>query len=244
MMYILYFGIWVVVAQVVVAMVLWRGDASRDWQVGWGDRAKVIAAWAGALLLYVPWLIVIAQSQFSRLTGGITTAPGTFDSTLTGLHGLLALVIGGGFAMTAGLYVVGFWGSLVSDRTDVTLGLRIANPAWLAELYIVIWSLGIFVVLALINIWVGVLSARTAAFLSPAFMLVIGAGIVRLRTGVRWSLLVAYITASIFLSPLIQPRLDYDVAAEALAEYYSPCDLVVLETGWDDNAFQYELQRC
>ncbi|MEL7236098.1 MAG: hypothetical protein AAGK74_16450, partial [Chloroflexota bacterium] len=154
------------------------------------------------------------------------------------------LLIGGGFALTAGLYIIGFWGALVSDRTEVTLGLRLANPAWLGELYIVAWGIILFALLAIVNVFTGVMSTRTLAFLSPAFMLVIGAGVVRLRTGVRWSLLAGYIAASVLLAPLIQPRLDYDVTANALAEGYSPGDLVVLETVWDDNAFRYEMRRA
>ncbi|MEO0561718.1 MAG: hypothetical protein AAF125_06375, partial [Chloroflexota bacterium] len=127
--------------------------------------------------------------------------------------------------------------------TDVTLGLRLANPAWLGELYIVLWGLGLFVVLAIVNAFTGVLSARTTIFLSPALMIVVGAGIVRLRVGVRWSLLAGFVGVSLFLPPLIQPRLDYHVAAAALADRYQPGELVVLETGWDDNAFRYEIAR-
>ena len=240
MMYVLYFGIWILVVHVLVGMVLWRGDASVNWRITRADRLKLVAAWAGALVLYIPWLIVIFQQQWQLLGSGITAQPWSYNSTLPDLLALLDLLMGGGLALTAGLYVVGLWGSLVSDRTDVTLGLRLANPAWLAELFIVLWGLGLFLLMAILNNFTGLLSARTTVFLSPALMLVVGAGIVRLRIGVRWSLLAGYIGVSLFLPPLIQPRLDYHVAATALAEHYRPGDFIVLETGWDDNAFRYE----
>lgn len=243
MFYILYFAAWVVLLHVFTGLVLWRGDASREWFVTWRDRAKLVAAWGAALVLYIPWLVVIFTGQWGILTAGITAAPGTFTSSLADLFTLLGLLMGGGLALTAGLYVVGFWGSLVSDRTDVTLGLRLANPAWLGELFIVMWGMGLFVLLAVVNAWTGVLSARTTVFLSPALLIVVGAGIVRLRVGVRWSLLAGFVGVSLVLPPLIQPRLDYHVAAAALAALHQPGDLVVLETGWDDNAFRYEIRQ-
>ncbi len=243
MFYTLYFAVWVVLLHVFTGLVLWRGDSSRDWAVTWADRSKLIVAWIASLLLYTPWLVVIFTEQWSILTAGITAAPGTFTSSLADLLTLLGLLMGGGLALTAGLYVVGFWGSLVSDRTDVTLGLRMANPAWLGELFIVMWGLGLFVLLAVVNIWTGVLSARTTVFLSPALLIVVGAGIVRLRVGVRWSLLAGFVGVSLVLPPIIQPRLDYHVAAAALTAQHQAGDLVVLETGWDDNAFRYEIRR-
>ncbi len=244
MMYLLYFGVWVVLVQVFVGLVLWRGDARRNWRTSPRDKGKLVLAWVGAFVLYLPWFYVVMTRQLPILTAGITAAPGTFDSNLPGIHQLLALLMGGGFALTGGLYIVGLWGTLVSDRTDVTLGLRFSNPAWLGTLYVVLWGLGLFVLLALVNLRTGVLSTRTTVFLSPALMLVVGAGIVRLRTGVRWSLLAGYIATSLFLVPLIQPRLAYDATAARVATGYSPGDLIVLETVWDDNAFRYELRRA
>jgi hypothetical protein len=241
MFYILYFAMWVMLLHVFTGIVLWRGNAARDWMVPWREKGKLAITWAIVLVLYFPWIIVIATQQWGILTSGITAAPGTFTSSLRDLLLLSQLLLGGGLALTAGLYVIGFWGSLVSDRTDVTLGLRFANPAWLGELFIVMWGLGLFTLLALVNLWTGVLSARTTVFLSPALMLVVGAGIVRLRVGVRWSLLAGYVGVSLILPPIIQPRLDYHVTAKALASQVAPGDIVVLETGWDDNAFRYEI---
>lgn len=243
MMYIMYFGVWVVLVQVLVALVFWRGDYRINWRVGWPDKAKFLAAWAAAFVLYIPWIVVILRYQIGILGAGISAQDGTFSSSLPDLLRLLEVLMGGGLALTAGLYVVGFWGTLVSDRTDVTLGLRFANPAWLAEFYIMLWGLGLFVLLALLNIFTGALAARLTIFLSPALMAVVGAGIVRQRIGVRWSLLAGYLGVSLLLPPVITPRLDYPAAAEALAAQYRAGDLIVLETGWDDNAFRYEIRQ-
>jgi hypothetical protein len=242
--YILYFAVWVALLHALFALVLWRGDVAANWRTSNADRLKVAAAWLVAFVLYIPWLYVIATQQWAILTTGITAAPGSFTSRLPDVLALLELLMGGGLALTAGLYVVGFWGSLVSDRTEVTLGLRMANPAWLGELFIVAWGFGLFVLLVFVNNFTGVLSARTMLFTAPAWMIVVGAGIVRLRIGVRWSLLAGFVGVSLFLPPLIQPRLDYTLTADALAGVVQDGDLIVLETVWDDNAFRYEIGQA
>lgn len=245
MLYTLYFAVWIIGLQVIVGLLMWQGDHRIEWRVSWRERGTLVLAWLAAGLAYLPWVLVILDQQWGILTGGIAGAPGTFRSTPADLLRLLELLLGGGLALTFGMYIVGLWGSLVSDRTDVTLGLRFANPDWLGELFIILWGLGLFIVLALVNSATGdgVLSARTTIFLSPALMIVVGAGIVRQRVGVRWSLLAGYIVVSVWLPPLIQPRLDYSAAAHTLAAHYSPADLIVLENGWDDNAFAYELRQ-
>lgn len=241
MMYLLYFAVWVIGLHVLVGLVMWRGDYRIQWRTTPRDKFKLALTWAVALALYVPWLIVIARYQWAILTSGISGAPGTFTSNPHDVLTLMELLMGGGLALTAGLYTVGIWGSLVSDRTDVTLGLRFANPTWLGEFFVMLWGLGLFILMVIGNNFTGLLSARTTAFLSPAFMLVVGAGIVRLRVGVRWSLLAAFIAVSLWLPPIIQPRLDTTTAAETLVEQVNNGDLIILETGWDDNGFRYEL---
>ena len=81
------------------------------------------------------------------------------------------------------------------------------------------------------------------ACLARAVALVVGAGFVRLRQGARWSLLVAYLVVSAGIPPLIQPHLAYDQTADVLATHINPADLIILETGWDDNAFAYEIRQ-
>ena len=243
-MYTLYFAVWVIALQVGIGFLLWRGDARIGWRVRWKDRLGIISAWLVAGIAYLPWLYVMITVQWQWLQTGISYAPGTFHTTPTDLLQLMAQLFGGGGALTVGLYVVGAWGSLVSDRTDNTLGLRLANPAWLAELYVVMGWLVLFPLLAFVNAYgTGTLAARTTVFMTPFIALVVGAGFVRLRFGARWSLLIAYLVVSVGLPPLIQPRLAYDQTAELLATHVNPADLIILETGWDDNAFAYEIRQ-
>jgi hypothetical protein len=72
-------------------------------------------------------------------------------------------------------------------------------------------------------------------------MIPCGWGLMILPRRARWLSAGALAIASLSTHQLIQPRLDYDVAARTIAAEYSPGDIVVLETGWDDNAFRYEL---
>jgi 4-amino-4-deoxy-L-arabinose transferase-like glycosyltransferase len=244
MMYLLYYGVWLALIQAFTVLVLWRGNYLRKWRTTWVDRGKVGLAWLGALVIYAPWLFVIARQQWGLLGNGIGAAPGTFSSSATDVLRLMELLLGGGLALTLGLYIVGLWGTLVSDRTDATLGLRFANPLWLGEVYIMLAGAGGFFLLVIANNFVGVLSARTTVFLTPLLAMIVAAGVVRQRIGVRWSLLVGYLLVSLFLAPVFQPRLDSPSAAATLASQYQPGDLIVLETGWDDNAFRYAMRQA
>src|SRR5262249_4476870 len=51
----------------------------------------------------------------------------------------------------------------------------------------------------------------------------------------------ALVGVSLATNTYIQPRLESNVAAKALAAEYTPGDLVILENGWDDNAVRYEV---
>ena len=54
-------------------------------------------------------------------------------------------------------------------------------------------------------------------------------------------LVIVWLILTLALPQVIQPRLDSEAAARALATAYQPGDAVILETGWDDNAFAYEI---
>ncbi|MCA0457799.1 MAG: glycosyltransferase family 39 protein [Chloroflexi bacterium] len=56
-------------------------------------------------------------------------------------------------------------------------------------------------------------------------------------------LLGAWLLVTLASPTVIQPRIDSDTAAGIVAEDYAAGDLIVLETGWDDNAFAYQLRR-
>jgi hypothetical protein len=85
-------------------------------------------------------------------------------------------------------------------------------------------------------------SERTLSFMTPYIALTLGVGQAVLPPRLR-NVLTAVLVAWAVLTPQhVIPRLNSDLAAQAVAEGYSPGDLVVLETGFDDMAFAYEME--
>ena len=109
------------------------------------------------------------------------------------------------------------------------------------NLYLVLAGGGLFVLMIVANLWVSVVAARTLVFLTPFLMLVAGVGLARIEPRARIVFAALIVLLALTGDQVIQPRLDYDVTARTVAEGYSPGDLVLLETGWDDNPFRYEL---
>jgi 4-amino-4-deoxy-L-arabinose transferase-like glycosyltransferase len=108
-------------------------------------------------------------------------------------------------------------------------------------LYLLLAGGGLFAVMMLANLVVAVVAARTLVMLTPFIMLVCGAGLSHVDAPLRPLFAGLLVIVSLAETPVIQPRLEYDKVADALAAQVSPGDLVILETGWDDNPFQYEL---
>ncbi|MBN1678889.1 MAG: glycosyltransferase family 39 protein [Anaerolineae bacterium] len=225
MLYNLYLGLLVLGVQGVVGLLLWRGSRR--------DKAGLIAAWAGALVLYGPWLSVILSEQWRDFGPGIGGFPNSYDSTAGSLKTLSELLFGSQLALTLGLYAIGVW--TITQQRDRW------STTWTARVYLVLGGGGLYLFMFAVNPWYGVLSARTLAFLTPLLMVVCGYGLSQLNrrvAGLFAALLVLFMLAD---TQTIQPHLDSHKAAAALAEQFAPGDLVVLETGWDDNAFLYEL---
>lgn len=99
-----------------------------------------------------------------------------------------------------------------------------------------------FVLVALVNLRVGIVSERTLSFMTPYIALTLGVGLAALSPRMRNVLAVALIAWAVLTPQHIIPRLNSDLAAQAVAAGYSPGDLVVLETGFDDMAFTYEME--
>jgi len=219
MLYSLYLGVLILAVQVVVGVLLWRGDR----------RAKLglIGAWGASVMMYIPWLIVLA-GQLNILSSGIDGYPTTLNGTLAALADVLSPQT----ALIGSVVTIGVW--------QMLRGLR---RAWwrLAFVTLLLSSVGILGAMLLINSRFGVLSARTLVFLTPLFAVVGGYGLSWIAPRTRHVLATALVIALIVQPGTVQPRLDYQVTAQALAEGYTPGDLIVLETGWDDNAFRYEL---
>lgn len=228
MLYTVYLGLLVVAVQGVIGLLIWRGS--------WRDKARLVAAWIAAALLFAPWLTVLVKQYdkaYNNVSVGITDFPGSYDTTFDTLVPLSELVFSSQLALGGGLYLLGV-AALIRRRSR--------SVGWLAGAYLALAGGGLFVFMLVANLWIGLVAARTLVFLTPAVMLVAGYGLTQLEPRLQAIFGALAVIVLLATSPLIQPRLDSDRAAQAVAADYSRGDLVILETGWDDNAFKYELE--
>jgi hypothetical protein len=221
MLYTQYFGVLFLVVHILIGLLVWRGT--------WRQKAELVGVWAGVTILYIPWLVA-ASGQFASLTGGIVSVP----TSLNGLLTAAGLIFGGTVAVVlVGAYVLGAGRILWRMSYSVTL---------LAGLTIILCGIGLFGVMFLVNLRIGLLSARTLAYLGPMLMLICGHGLDTIRGRAGSLVALALVVAILLTRSIIQPRLDSDQVAQAVAVLYRPGDLIVIESGWDDNAFRYELR--
>ena len=61
---------------------------------------------------------------------------------------------------------------------------------------------------------------------------------------VSLALLMLWLLLTLAFPQIIQPRLDSGTATRSLAASFRQGDVVILETGWDDNAFAYEIAQA
>jgi hypothetical protein len=219
----LYVGVLTLAVQAFVGLILWRGTRRA--------RAGLIGAWLGAALLCLPWWeMVPEQITQVRNTAGV---PGAYRITPGNVLALADYLFGNQLALLGGLFALGVWLVVWQGQPG---GVR-----RLARVTVILAGGGLFVAMCLANARVGTLTLRTLAFLTPMLMLISGYGLSRLLQPARAVFAAAAVLALLTRAEEIQPRLNYDEVARALASQYSPGDLIVLETGFDDNAFQYEL---
>ncbi len=220
-LYTLYIGLLVVVA-LAVAVVTYPVPLKRKLALGTAGLA--------ACALYIPWLIVVAE-QAPFISRGISGFPGTIPTTLGSLPLLLSLVFGAGagWALTLGAY--GY--ALLPDARPA--------PRRCDLIALAIGGAGLFVIMFVLSLRFDLLAARTLSFLTPPLMIVSGAGLNRLgpRAGALFAL--TFVLATLSTPFVVQTRLPIDRLTALMAREASPGDLVVVETGWDDNAFAYEL---
>lgn len=247
MLYSLYIGVLTLMVQIGIGLLAWRGSIRK--------KTYLVAAWIIAVILYAPWLIALSR-QLNTLVDGIDGYATTFDGLLT----ILGILFGSQLALTAGLYLIGL-GRIISRVGVRHLALTSPPPVplpvfregegknnepgvevcWLAQMTIVLSGIGLLGLMFVGNLWIGVLSARTLVFLAPMLMLICGYGLSLLNPQIRRVFAGALIAVALVTTDFIQPRLDYHIAAQAVAADYTPGDLIILEDGWDDNAFRYEL---
>lgn len=229
LLYTQYFGLLALAAQAFVGLVLWRAPLRR--------KLDLVGAWALAALLYVPWLYVMLTQQAGILGSGIAGFPGTYAATLENLIPLGRIVFGDQLALTVALYALGAW-AVIRRSGQTNAPEQHSTTLKRASL---LGGGGLFVVTFLLSGRFDFLSARTLVFLTPLLMVVCGYGLSVIDRRTASVLAGGFVLVSLASAQVIQERLNSDDAAQTIAVQASPGDLVVLETGWDDNAFAYEL---
>jgi hypothetical protein len=246
MLYTVYLGVVMLAAMGLITLV-WRG--------AWRHRFALLGAALAGVALFTPWLVVIVRNR-ERVQSGIRGAPGTYATTWANLRILGEFVWGEQLALMLALWVFGAWvitrvwvsGAYSYTSLPVDSQPDSLSPTGLgrgsgggAGLFFILAGGGVFAGMMIANLWVAVVAARTLVFVTPFVMLVCGIGLAQIAPPARGIFTAILVGLSLVTSPVIQPRLAYDDTAESLAAEFSHGDLVILETGWDDNPFLYEL---
>jgi hypothetical protein len=226
MFYTLYLGALALAVQGAVGLLLWRGTLRQ--------KAGLVGSWLGALVLFAPWLAVMLSQQGVYLTEGIGGFPGSIESTRDNLLPVARYLFSPQMALVGGAYAI----ALALWREPLR---TLRGTAWAT---ILLGGAGLALAMWVANMWFGVLAARTLSFLTPLIALGAGAGLALLDRRAGAILGLAWLVATVADPGVIQPRLPGDQVAAAVAGGYSAGDVVVLETGWDDNAFLYEIERA
>ncbi len=259
--YVQYFGALIVLVHGVVGLFIWRGttisphpkplpheeggasrppSGSPSLPVGEGaggkggiviesPKARLLGAYGLAAILYIPWLPYV-WAQRAYLSVGLAPTPTSVDSIIAAggwLFGKEQL------ALAVALYVFGLW-HIIRQRNG--------SVRWLAQLMLAVGGIGLFLIMTIANDRLGTLQARTLVYLAPLLIIVCGYGLSLIAQGnIRNLLALALIVFALNPANYLQPRLNSHQMARAVAADYSPGDLIILENGWDDYAFRYEL---
>ncbi len=252
--YTLYFAVLPLAIQVVVGLLWdfrgWYADITRIGRSAAhsckklrNPRMWLLGAWMTTAMLYAPWLWVIATIQFPTLTSGIGNLPGTYAATLTNIPPLGELLLGTQWALLLGFAALGIWAIQRYKIRGGTPRRRV----------ILLGGLGLLVFMFILSVKFNLLSARTLVFLVPLLVVVCGYGASIIQDQNSTLLKPSYTLANVLLGAwvivtlatptVIQPRIDSDKTARIVAQDYAAGDLIVLETGWDDNAFAYQMRQ-
>lgn len=218
MMYTQYFGLFVAITQAVVVIFFSR--------LRWREQARVYSAWAVAVMLYLPWLWVIATVQWELLQTGIAGFPGTLRVMPENLLAIAQLLFGEQLAVSLSVFLFGTVFLLAQHRSVRHLQVWIAGG-------------GFLLLMLTLGIQFDILSARTLVFITPMLCVICGVGLAQVSHGGLFA--VAFAVISLAAPQVIQVRLPLHQVMDIVAPQYSQGDWVVLETGWDDNAFAYEI---
>ena len=234
--YTLYFAVLPLAVQVVVGL-MWRFGKHRNGGDPSSLKLQLIGAWIVTAILYTPWLWVIATIQFPTLTSGIGNLPGTYAATFANIPALGDLLLGTQWALLLGLGTLALWSIWRQKGTSLK---------WI----VVFGGIGLLIAMFVLSVKFNLLSGRTLVFVVPLLAVVCAYGAnliesISIGEGLKPSriLLGAWLLVTLATPTVIQPRIDSDKAARIVAQDYAAGDLIILETGWDDNAFAYELRQ-
>jgi mannosyltransferase len=224
-LYTMYLAVFVIAVQGFFGVFVWRASVR--------TKVNLISAYALAGLLLLPWLVYALPQQWAKVQRGIIAGyPNSFPTTLENALNLSDLLLGGQFVVGAVLCTLAVIVVFHMRRTQ-----RLAGWLILAS------GLGLFWVLLLVNLFTGILAERTVFFLTPAIALTLGIGFSQIQPHVQLPLIVALLGWMILTPQGVVPRINSVSVAETIAAGYNPGDMVLLETGFDDVAFEYELSH-
>jgi hypothetical protein len=224
-LYTMYLAVFVIAVQGVFGVFLWR-SAIRN-------KLNLIGSYILAGVLLLPWLIYALPQQWAKVQRGIIAGyPNSFPTTPENALNLSDLLLGGQFVVGIVLCVLAVAAVLQMRRTQ-----RLAGWLILAS------GIGLFFALLAVNLVTGILAERTVFFLTPAIALTLGIGFSQIQSRVQLPLIAALIGWMIVTPQGVVPRINSVPVAETIAAAYNPGDMVLLETGFDDVAFEYELQH-
>jgi uncharacterized membrane protein len=234
--YTLYFAILPLAVQIIVGLA-WRYSQNNPIK---RPKLWLIGAWIATTVLYTPWLWVIATIQLPTLTSGIGNLPGTYEATLANIPSLGELLLSTQWALLLGLGALGI-GAIWQHRKIFLQWVVLLGGA------------GLLLIMLGLSMKFDLLSGRTLVFLVPMLVIICGYGASLVDTYVGSNLrslptvgsvlIGAWMVVTFATPTIIQPRINSDEAARAVAQEYGAGDLIVLETGWDDNAFAYQLRQ-
>lgn len=222
-MYTLYIGLFVIGAQVAVVLFVWRRPLR--------DKARFAGAWLLALGLFAPWLYVFLTRQLGLIGVGIAGVGNVTGFDPVALWRLLGDTVGHGLWLLIPLWGIGLW--------------AVWRPAGQrpARVYLALWGVGAFVLMAAINPWFTLFRVRTIIMLVPGLALLAGLGFARLPRPAGIALLLVLLPFTVYRQQPIQPRGAMPLLAQAMAADFRPDDMIVVETGWSDDEFIYEIRH-
>lgn len=221
-LYTMYLAALVAGLQALVGLFVWRGTLRQ--------KRDLLLAYVGAGLLVLPWLVYAIPGQWHKVEVGVIGGyHNSFDTTPQHILDMSDILFGGQFALGAGLFVLAAWAIL--RARDARQFAVLTSGA------------GLFAAMLIVNLVVGILSERTLFFLLPSVLLIVGYGVQLLPARAGALLTGAWVAWMLVTPPGVVPTINSGLTAQTVLSGYSAGDFVLLETGFDDVAFEYEMHQ-